>query len=56
MSGGIEMAHAPGTIVVRGHEVMVLNYAGQWMAPGVQVPMPVEPDHTWTVLQEGWQA
>lgn len=44
----------PGAVMVRGREVMVLNYANQWMAPGVSVPMPVEPDGSWTMLRAGF--
>ena len=46
-------ADSPGTIMVRGRELVILNMSGQWLAPGVAAPMPV-PDESWTTLRVGW--
>lgn len=42
-----------GAVVVRGREVMVLNFSGQWLAPGVMYPMSA-PDSSWDVLRYGF--
>ena len=43
----------PGTVVARGREILSLNWAGQWLAPGVLDPMPAPDTEGWTVLRWG---
>lgn len=43
----------PGTILARGSEVLVLNHARQWLAPGVINPMPGPAGGGWRVVRWG---
>lgn len=43
----------PGTIVTRGRELLTLNWAGQWLAPGVRDPFPAPDLSGWTIVRWG---
>lgn len=43
-----------GAILVRGHEVLVLNAADEWLAPGVLQRMSPQLGQGWRVLRWGW--
>lgn len=48
-----ELKAPPGTIVTRGRELLALNWAGQWLAPGMDHPMPAPTVEGWTILHWG---
>lgn len=50
-----ELQAPPGTIVAKGRQILALNWAGQWLAPGALNSMPAPDAEGWSVVRWGAQ-